>query len=62
MEHSLELLVIIAEMLVTYAPTYSETPESSTVEQYEAEARKRLEVIDSQGGIDRNEAKEISQL
>jgi hypothetical protein len=38
MEHSLKLLVIIAEMLVTYAPTYSETPESSTAEQYQAEA------------------------
>jgi len=62
MEQSLKLLVISAAMLVTYAPAYSETPESSTVEQYEAEARKRLEVIDSQGGIDRNEAKEISQL
>ena len=49
-------------MLVTYAPAYSETPESSTAEQYEAEARKRLEVIDSQGGIDRNEAKEICEL
>ena len=49
-------------MLVTYAPAYSETPESSTAEQYGAEARKRLEVIDSQGGIDRNEAKEICEL
>ena len=49
-------------MLVTYSPAYSETPESSTAEQYEAEARKRLEVIDSQGGIDRNEAKEICEL
>ena len=38
MEQSLKLLVIIAAMLVTYAPAYSETPESSTAEQYEAEA------------------------
>ena len=55
----LALLVLWVEICITCTPVFAEITEAPTDQQYEVEARKRLDAIDGHDGIDRNEAKVI---
>ena len=58
----LTLVVLWVEICVACEPVLAEIPEGPTDQQYEVEARKRLDAIDSHDGIDRNEAKVIFEV
>jgi len=62
MRKGLTLLVVWGAVCIACAPIFAEISGVPTDRQYEAEARKRLDAIDSQDGIDRNEAEVIFEL
>jgi hypothetical protein len=62
MKWGLTLLALLVEICITCSPVFAEILEAPTDQQYEVEARKRLDTIDVHDGIDRSEAEVIFEL